>query len=304
MAGSPSIVGQVDESSQPPPVVTAVAGAYTSNETWMAGIGHANHWRDDTIRYKGGAGKMHVNADFYLLNFPIPFTVDGWMVYQDAKFRLGKSKFFVGGALTYLDFNARFRFGLDAPPLPEDRRFSRTIKDVGMAVNVSYESRDNVTYPRAGSLVQLSATRHDEGLGGDYDYWSVKLKALLFRPLAERLTLGLRLEASVVDGNPPFFGYPWVSLRGIPAMRYQNKLAGATEAELRYRIAERWEALGFAGLGFTTNKVDLFDPPGNIYSFGAGLRYQILPSHGIWGGIDVARGPEETTWYIQVGHPW
>jgi hypothetical protein len=41
------------------------------------------------------------------------------------------------------------------------------------------------------------------------------------RPLfGKYLSLGLRLEGEVFDGKVPFFGYPFVNLRGIPAMRY------------------------------------------------------------------------------------
>ena len=39
-------------------------------------------------------------------------------------------------------------------------------------------------------------------------------------------------------------------------------------------------------------------------AFGAGARYNIFASHNVWAGLDLARGPEDWTWYIQVGHPW
>ena len=42
-----------------------------------------------------------------------------------------------------------------------------------------------------------------------------------FHRLHEKFVLGLRLEYSTINGRAPFFAVPWVSLRGIPAMRYQ-----------------------------------------------------------------------------------
>jgi len=95
-----------------------------------------------------------------------------------------------------------------------------------------------------------------------------------------------------------------VKLRGIPALRYQNKVAGAIEVEGRYLLAPRWELSVFAGKGFTSDDVPFFDNPGNIYNFGTGVRYNIFTEHKVWAGIDVAKGPEDWAWYIQVGHPW
>jgi len=42
----------------------------------------------------------------------------------------------------------------------------------------------------------------------------------------------------------------------------------------------------------------------SIYSYGLGGRYKIFEAQNVWVGLDIARGPEETYWYIQVGHAW
>ena len=158
--------------------------------------------------------------------------------------------------------------------------------------------------PTKGQLFDLSLWRYDDAIGGDFDYWNAKLKALSFHSLSEKLTLGLRAEVSGIDGNAPFFAVPFVKLRGIPALRYQNKVAGAVEAELRWRLAERWDAAVFGGLGYTSDDIPIFENPDDIYNFGVGARYNVFQAHNVWVGIDIARGPEDTNWYIQVGHPW
>ena len=107
-----------------------------------------------------------------------------------------------------------------------------------------------------------------------------------------------------VDVRPPFFGYPWVKLRGILAMRYQDEIAGAVEVEGRYRLAPKWEVLGFAGKGFTSGDTPVFDNPSDIHNLGAGARYNIFEARNVWMGLDVAKGFEDWTLYIQVGHPW
>jgi hypothetical protein len=93
-------------------------------------------------------------------------------------------------------------------------------------------------------------------------------------------------------------------LRGVPALRYQNKFAGAAELELRYRIRPKWEVSVFGGLGFTSDDFVIYENPDSIYNFGAGGRYNIFEAHNVWVGVDIARGPEDWNYYIQVGHPW
>ncbi len=39
-------------------------------------------------------------------------------------------------------------------------------------------------------------------------------------------------------------------------------------------------------------------------SYGSGFRYLIARRYGMTMGIDIARGPEETAWYIQAGSSW
>lgn len=110
--------------------------------------------------------------------------------------------------------------------------------------------------PDNGMLVDLALWRYDEFTGSDSDYWDARFKVLSFHQLHEKFVLGLRLEGLAIDGNAPFFAIPWVTLRGIPAMRYQ------------------------------------------------GARYKVFEAQNVWIGIDIARGPGETNWYIQVGHSW
>lgn len=304
---TPESIHDMPESRQAPPVVTAAAGAYTNNDTWFAGFGHFNNWRNDSIRYSGGIAAARVNSQIYLASLPLSFSMDAGMVFQELKFRIGQSDFMIGGGLMWLD--AENRFGIGPPDEGEgfaigDDRFRTDFKNVGVEAKLNYETRDNTMNPTRGVLAELALWRFDTSIGGDYDYWNWKAKTLYFHPLSESWTLGLRLDLSGVDGRPPFFAYPFVKLRGIPALRYQDEMAGAAEAEVRYRVAPRWEVTAFAGLGYTSDRIKLFDNPGSIYNYGLGGSYNVFQAHNVWMGIDIARGPEDWNWYIQVGHPW
>ena len=160
--------------------------------------------------------------------------------------------------------------------------------------------------PNSGQLLQLDIWRFDEALGGDYDYWKGNLKLLSFYQLHPRFVLGLRVETSTVDGSAPFYAYPWVTLRGIPAMRYQGKSAGEIEIEGRWNIFPRWAIVGFAGTGVVHSReiMDLKIVKDDIFAGGAGVRYFMMRDLGLWLGLDVARGPEEWYGYVTVGQAW
>jgi len=299
---TPGSMAAMPGGREAPPVVTALAAAYTNNDTWFAGFGHFNNWRRDSIRYAGALAMARINSTIYILNRPLAFRMESGMVYQDLKFRLGGSDWMVGAGLSYLD--AKNRFGTGLPGAEEDDRFALTFQNAGVAAKLLYETRDNIMNPTSGKLFELSLWRYDKSIGGSFDYWSWKLKALSFHPLTPKATLGLRAELMGVDGRPPFFSYPWVSLRGVPALRYQDKMVGAAEIEGRYLLAPRWEISAFTGLGYTSDRIPLFDNPGNIYNFGLGSRFKVLEAHNVWMGIDIARGPEDWNWYIQIGQAW
>ena len=133
-----------------------------------------------------------------------------------------------------------------------------------------------------------------------------KTKLIYFSPVADTLVLGLRGEVETVDGkfvDVPFYQYPSVDLRGIPVMRYQGEDVVVAETELGWNFTTRWTVLGFAGAG-RTKDVGPDDSTTTVYSKGLGLRYFIARRFGMHVGFDVAKGPEDTAFYLQFGHAW
>ena len=124
------------------------------------------------------------------------------------------------------------------------------VQDVGLTGRFMYESRDDTLMPSTGQLFDLSVTQHDDAIGSDYDYTQAKVKLLSFHQLHEKFVLGLRLQLSVVEGDPPFFGVPFVTLRGVPAMRYPGRRGpssrdrGAIQHQFRLGADRvRWQGL-------------------------------------------------------------
>jgi len=299
---SPSSIGDATREQAPPPTVTGIFGAYTSNETAVAGIGHMNSFKDDRIRFTGAVAVADINSTFYLLDRPFKFNLEGAIVYQETRFRFGDSRWFWGIGLSYIDASTAIL--LDLPDDAPIDLFRSELTNVGLSGKLAWDTRDNTSMPNRGQLFDLALWRYDEGIGGDFDYWNARLKLLSFHQLHEKFVLGLRLDISVIDGRAPFFAVPWVSLRGIPALRYQGDRVGVVEVEGRYNFTPRWALIGFAGTGKVNSDIPIIDTEQSIYSYGLGGRYQIFQAQNIWVGLDVARGPEEAYWYIQVGHAW
>lgn len=297
-------VRDVSVSKKAPPTVTGAFGAVTNNGTWAGGIGHINSFRNDTIRYLGIAAYANIIAKFYVFDRPFEFNLEGALVIQDLKFRLGQSNWFLGAGLSYLNATNTFKIsppetvGIDKDFLASD------FLDVGVKARVMYETRDDSIMPSTGQLFDLSVSRHDDDLGGDYNYTSSKIKLLSFHQLHKRFVLGLRGEYSTVSGAPPFYAVPWVTLRGIPAMRFQGEDVVVAEVEGRFNFSDNWAMIAFWGKGWTDVRVPEAETQEDIKAWGVGGRYKLLKDQNVWVGLDYAIGPEDNVVYVQVGHAW
>ena len=96
---------------------------------------------------------------------------------------------------------------------------------------------------------------------------------------------------------------PFISLRGIPAMRYPGNKVASTEVEGRWQFYGRWSVVAFGGIG-VARLDEGFTRDKTAGAGGLGFRYEIARKFGIHVGLDVARGPEETAVYLQVGNAW
>lgn len=215
---------------------------------------------------------------------------------------MGDSKVFLGVSTSFVNADADFRIDLSAPGGQSLVDFSFT--DVGVAGLAVYDGRDDTMMPTEGRLLDFTVWKYDKALGGDFDYWTARIKYNSFHRLSDNVVFGARFEVGHAGDDTPFYAEPYVPLRGIAALRYQGETAGVVELDARHRFAKRWAALAFAGAGFVDSGQAVSDTEDDILAAGIGFRFQALPRQNVWLGIDVAQGPEETAWYVQVGHPW
>lgn len=293
-----------------PPGLTGIAAIATENGSRAAGAYNLGFWHEDRIRTTTFVGRPDLNLDFYpdILGQEkrVRMNLEGWAFYQEVKLRAGESNLFLGANYTYVT--------LDSSPVKNrqlqlDELTNQTYNIGGLAAVLEYDTRDTIFTPTRGAYAKLVAEKHASWLGSDDEFMSYRGKLFKFLRLSEDFDLGLRFEGQSVGSAAPYFVYPSVNIRGIANKRYQGQHVVVTEAELNWRVHDRWHLIGFAGTGkaWGDNKLkqetDFSDADWDT-SKGLGFRYEIARKFGLQVGADVAWGPEETAFYITVGSAW
>ena len=296
----------LEEGKPVAPTLYGVGGLYTGNNSWGLAAFYSGVWKHDRIRYIGALVYSSINLNYYRTisngdEIKLSFNLEGLYFVQEIAFRIKDSRYFLGGRYSYFNYKATFKLP-DLPVEIPDPERDASIGGIGPIIY--YDNRDYTTTPNKGIRWYLKYAYQDTWLGSDFKYNRVDAYGISFFDKIPKLIFGFRADFRFIWDDYPFFTQPYVTLRGIPAMRYQDKIAGAVEMEGRFLLAPKWQVLGFAGRGFTSGDVPIFDNPDDIYNVGVGARYNIFESHKVWMGLDLARGPEDWTWYIQVGHPW
>jgi len=285
------------------PAVSGVAAAATSNGSKLAGVFHVNNWRNDSIRYQGAI----FGADFNLSYYAEPdapeekFNIKGVYFVQDVDFRIADSNFFIGGDYTIMQSELVFDISGVIPGVEE---LALDSNDASIGLKATYDSLDNQFSASSGLKVGLEANFHHENLGGDFDYEDYHAYIHSYNKLNEKWIVALRGDIKTSTDGAPFYSKPFISMRGIPAMRYQADNVGLGEVEVRYNIDDRWTLLGFAGTGKAVDNDDSSSDAKWQSAQGAGFRYLIARQLGLGSGIDIAKGPEEWTVYFQMGGAW
>ena len=289
------------DDAKAPPNVTGLGGFATGTHSWGAGLMHFHTWDDDHIRYLGVIGKVGLHLNYYgIQNQPRAYQLDGIALVQQVLFRLGNSHWYVGPRYTFFDASTRF----DASVPAGIREFERDQRVAKGGVVVDYDTRDNMFYPSSGTYAEFEADLARGGLGSSTNFQEQTARGYHWIPLSKSWVLGLRADTGFSQGNIPFFAQPYVSLRGVSDAKFQDNNQLTAEAEIRWNVTPRWSVLGFGGVGKAYGHLHSFSDAPTAFGFGTGFRYLIARKLGVTMGIDVAHGPGQNAFYVQVGSAW
>ena len=282
-----------------PPDIFGAALAATENGTTLGAMFGMVTFSEEHWRWKGGVGRPDINLDFYGAGGElgtgernIAYNLEGWGTTQSILRRIGESENFVGARWMYLDLDASFAGDHPAPALAER---SRSITSSGLGLFFEHDSRDNFFTASRGWKLFAESVFYSPDLGSDEEYQTYRAQLLAYFPLGKELILGGRVDARAARGEVPFYQLPFIEMRGIPFFRYQDENVALAEAELRWNVTPRWALVAFLGTGHAGETAS---------AWGVGFRRLVARRLGIYMGVDLARGPEETAIYIQAGSAW
>lgn len=289
-----------------PPGITYTGGFFTENSSWGAVAAHVNNWKNDKIRYLGVFGYVDVNLTYYPIianeiTIPLGFSLEGIPFIQKMTFRLGESNYFIGGKFSLFKNKAEFKREGLIPPVKE-RYLKGTV--AGLGIVTGYDSRDNIFTPNTGIKTEIILMHNDKYFGSDYKYSLLETYGIYYHQINSRLVSGYKLNYNLIWGDAPFYTKPFVYMRGVPAMRYQDKQIIQFEMEERWHLKNRWSLVGFGGIAKAYPDFNEWHSTETAWAAGGGIRYLLAKLFNMHAGLDIARGPEQWTFYFVVGSSW
>ncbi len=295
-----------------PPSISGVGGLGTENGTWAAAFFHFHVFGGDRIRTHTLIGKPDINIDFYghnntfLSNHPVQLNMNAFIFRQRIMFRIGETDFW--GGVSYMFYQTQN--SVDTLP---DRPIANLIlkrlhgESIVSAIRpmINYDSRDNIFSPNEGIDAGILYSYNATWLGSDREYSKVNTYGKWYYPLCEHVFSAYKLAGDFLIGEAPEYTYPYIKMRAVPAMRYQNVNVLTAETEWRFAVNRRWSAVGFTGAGKAYESMEKFSESSWIYSYGAGFRYLIARRLDMQAGLDFAWAKDNGfAFYIVFGSYW
>jgi hypothetical protein len=287
------------EPVQPPDIAIGMALG-TENGTKAAGAAYFGFWDADRWRYLGAVGTAELHLDYFSVGGqPRAYRLDGKTIVQQVLRRVGTSRWFAGARYAY--FSADSRFEATRPDDVPARSLDTAIGRAGIVVD--YDSRDSIFTPNQGTFFEMEAGFARGAFGSDSNYETLNARAFHWAPVGD-FVLGIRGDVQTSHGDAPFFVQPYVKLRGIPAVRYQDRNALVAEIEARWNVTPRWALVAFGGAGKAYGRRQSWDQAETVGAGGVGFRYLVARKLNLYAGLDVARGSEDTAFYLTAGSAW
>jgi hypothetical protein len=288
------------------PDIMGGAALYTLNGTWLTAGFRSGTLIKSRIKYVVGAAYGNINLAFYRdiaregekkfnFNFrTLPIFLQGIR-------RIAYSHWYAGIKYLFLKTDLHYE-GSEPPSFVKPIEQSSIVSQLGAVVEL--DTRDNIFTPDKGLKVHVDGNRSDNIIGSDYSYWRINYYMYAYKELTPNWIGGWRVDGQQSFGDPPFYLLPYISMRGVPAVKYQGNAVILTELESRWDVVPRWSLVSFGGSGKAFNDWSDFGSASWIFSYGAGFRYLLARKFGARIGIDLAHGPGTWAYYIVFGSNW
>ena len=299
-----SVDGRLETTPVKPDITGGFAG-WTLNNTWLAAAFRSGTLIKSRIKYTIGGGYANVNLSYFRTldatgEKEYKFNFKTVPVFLRTLKRLAFSHWYAG--IQYLFLKTNLYYAGDLPSFVKPGEINSVVSQPGAVIEL--DNRDNVFTPDKGVKLHFDGNWSNQAFGSDYDFGKLNYYMFAYHPISKKLIGGLRVDGQQALGDPPFYLLPYISMRGIPAVRYQGKADLLTELEFRWDFWKRWSIMFFSGTGKAFDEWSDFGSSQWIVSGGTGFRYLIARKFKLRMGIDIARGPETWAYYIVFGSNW
>jgi outer membrane protein assembly factor BamA len=166
----------------------------------------------------------------------------------------------------------------------------------GIGPQVSYDTRDNNFDARAGVFAETHVVAYGALLGSNFSSVVATLDARAYALLFSDVSVAGRVLILSSTGTPPFLQMPSIggsnNMRGIIDAQQRDRISLLSGAEVRFPILWRFRGAVFADAGQVASQVTHIGIDQLWVSYGAGLRFLLVPEERISLRLDVgiARG--------------
>ena len=292
-----------DQKKQQPASVTGLAGMYTTNESWALGGFHQAYWNEDKWRLTAMLGAADLRLS--LISPDESDSRDGadWRVegaFFNGRFlrRLG-GDWYGGGLFRLIDSDQSVE--IQSGEEFADFDLDADIQAVGVGVVIEHDTRDLPTGPSSGSHFKAEGLFNVQAIGSSEDYQTFTLEFKSYHQLSDSLVLAWQLRGCQKGGTVPLWDACLLKLRGFSAFDYLGPSSVSGPAELRWRAYTRRGLVAFGGGGWAGESFATAGDNESTPSYGAGIRYEVLPAKRLNMRLDFAWSDDSEGIYLSVG---
>ncbi len=281
-------IHQFDPGSRPS--IFAMTAQYSSTKSIVSGIFGRASFDEDHQRLNLGMVFGSIKNDYgdYLgTGIPLQNQAELQSFIGRYLYRV-YGNWFVGVQGIYQNFNIAGETTFDDQLL--DILGVAPYKSGGLGVVAYHDSRDNEFKPSIGWVVSLNNLAYREALGSKQDFDVYRADFRHYIPFGDGNVFALR-QLNHLTQDAPTQNLSPIQLRGYKTGQYTGQYMSQFEGEARIKLAERWTATVFSGIGCTYGKGKSCSESENIFpTVGAGVQYVLKPLIGIVLNLEYAQG--------------
>lgn len=292
------------------PWVTGI-GAMKAGSSHAFGIAQQASFMQNRLRVLAAFAQADLNLRFYGVGaaagdrgVSIPLQQLGTGGVLQAMYQVGDHWF---AGLRYQNMHLKSKVDLSqlpplGRPIPEA---DLKLDTASLGPALEYDSRDDAFYPTSGVSAKINLNFFNTGFGSDVNFRHLAAAWNRYWQYSENMVVAARVSGCAVGGNVPFTDLCMYGmnndLRGYSTGQYRDHALLAAQAEMRWRLSQRWGMVAFGGAGAVGPSFAELLSQKILPSIGAGVRWQASKEYKVNVSLDVAFTKNDHAFYVYVG---